>query len=367
MRAARRIEKVRKLLADEGLDAIVVRSTTDLQWLTGFEAVFDTEEAHTALITADDCIIHTDSRYATAMRTAAAAEGLWRVDDEREAAAAFVARLLGAAGLSAGTVAIDAATPLSLYRAYVEKLADVSFAERSGDILGLRQVKEPEEIERMIRAQRVAEHALMEVLEKMHAGQTEAEVSLMLEFAMRSRGAQELAFANIVASGPNSANPHAIPGQRRLSKGDLVVIDYGARVDGYRSDTTRTVCVGAPSDEQLHIYNAVKRANEEVRKVVKAGVTGVEMHELAERVLAEEGYANLMGHGLGHGVGLDIHEEPCLNTRNDQPLPAGAVVTVEPGVYVAGENGVRIEDCGQVTEDGFENFCTLTHELMVVG
>ena len=367
MRAAGRIEKVRKLLADEGLDAIIVRSTTDLQWLTGFESVFDTEQAHTAVITADECVIHTDSRYATAMRTAASEEGLWRVDDERASAAVFAAQVLGEAGLAAGTVAIDAATPLNLYRAYAEKLADATFAERSGDILALRQVKEPSEVERMIRAQRVAEHALMEVLEKIHTGQTEAEVSLMLEFAMRSRGAQELAFANIVASGPNSANPHAIPGQRRLAKGDLVVIDYGARVDGYRSDTTRTVCVGMPSDEQLRIYNAVKRANEEVRKVVKAGVTGIAMHELAEQVLAEEGFAGLMGHGLGHGVGLDIHEEPCLNLRNDAPLPAGAVVTVEPGIYVAGQNGVRIEDCGQVTQDGFENFCTLTHELMVVG
>lgn len=367
MRAATRVDTVRKLLTQQQLDAIVVRSTTDLQWLTGFEDVFDTEQAHTAVVTADACIIHTDSRYASAMRTAAQGEGLWDVDDQREGAAAFAARALGELGVAAGSVAIDAATPLNLFRSYQEKLANAQLVEREGDILRLRQVKEPQEIERMIRAQRVAEHALMEVLEKIHAGQTEAEVSLMLEFAMRSRGAQELAFANIVASGPNSANPHAVPGQRKLAKGDLVVIDYGARVDGYRSDTTRTVCIGAPSAEQLRIYNAVKRANEEVRRVVRAGVTGVEMHQLAEDILAEEGFAGLMGHGLGHGVGLDIHEEPCLNTRNDEPLPEGAVVTVEPGVYIAGQNGVRIEDCGQVTKDGFDNFCTLTHELMVVG
>lgn len=367
MRAAARVEKLRGLLADEGLDAIVVRSTTDLQWLTGFESVFDTEQAHTAVVTKDECVIHTDSRYSTAMRAAAAEEGLWTVDDERDSAAAFAERALGAAGLAGAAVAIDADTPLSLYRALAEKLPDVEFAERKGDILRLRQVKEPEEVERMIKAQRVAEHALMEVLDKIHAGQTEAEVSLMLEFAMRSRGAQELAFANIVASGPNSANPHAIPGKRRLAKGDLVVIDFGARVDGYRSDTTRTVVVGQPNEEQLRIYNAVKRANAEVRNTVRAGVTGIEMHKLAEQILAEEGFEGLMGHGLGHGVGLDIHEEPCLNLRNDEPLPAGVIVTVEPGVYVAGQNGVRIEDCGQVTEDGFKSFCTLTHELMVVG
>ena len=367
MRAAQRVAKLRAVLKQQGLDAMVVRSTTDLQWLTGFEAVFDTEQAHTAVVTADSCIIHTDSRYSTAMRTAAAEEDLWVVDDEREGAAVFAARVLDKAGLADGKIAISADTPLNLYRSYQEKLAQATLVEREGDILRLRQVKEPQEIERMIKAQRVAEHALMEVLDKMHAGQTEAEVSLMLEFAMRSRGAQELAFANIVASGPNSANPHAVPGQRRLAKGDLVVIDFGARVDGYRSDTTRTVCIGAPNADQLRIYNAVKRANEEVRRQVRAGVTGVAMHKLAEDILAQEGFEGKMGHGLGHGVGLDIHEEPCLNTRNEEPLPEGAVVTVEPGVYIAGQNGVRIEDCGQVTKDGFESFCTLTHELMVVG
>ena len=366
MRAAARVAQARDLLAAQGLDAIIVRSTTDLQWLTGFEAVFDTEQAHTAVITAADCIIHTDSRYSTAMRTAAAAEGLWTVDDEREGAAAFAARVLDAAGLSCGNIAIDAATPLNLYRAYTQKLEGATFAERQGDILALRQVKEPAEVERMIAAQRVAEQAFLETVEGMRPGQTEAEVSLALEFAMRKRGAQELAFANIVASGPNSANPHAIPGSRQLQRGDLVVMDFGARVDGYRSDTTRTVSIGGPDAEQQRIYDAVRLANEEVERTIRAGVTGIEMHQLAEQVLADAGYPNLMGHGLGHGVGLDIHEEPCLNTRNAEPLPAGAIVTVEPGVYVPGQNGVRLEDCGQVTADGYTNFNTLTHDLILV-
>lgn len=366
MRAAERLQRLRELMAAEGLDALICRSTTDLQWLTGFEGVFDSEEAHTALVTAEDAVIHTDSRYAGAMTAAAAQEGLWRVDAVPASAAFFAARVLGECGLEAACVGISDTTPLKLYRSYCAALPQARLAERGGDVLALRQVKEPGELEAMRAAQRVAEAAFLETIEGLEPGMTEAEVALALEFAMRSRGAQELAFANIVASGPNSANPHAVPGSRALQEGDFVVFDFGARMDGYRSDTTRTVCVGTPSTEQLAAYSAVRLANEEVQRRLHAGVPGIEMHRLAEEVLAAEGFAGLMGHGLGHGVGLDIHEEPCLNLRNEQPLPAGAVVTVEPGVYLTGEFGVRTEDCGLVTEDGFESFCTLTHELVCI-
>ena len=366
MRAAERLQRLRELMAGQGLDACVCRSTTSLQWLTGFEGVFDSEEAHTALVTASGAVIHTDSRYAAAMGAAAEGEGLWRVDAVPASAAVFLARELERCGLEAGTVAIDSSTPLNLYRSYCERLPRAVLAERSGDILALRQVKEPAELQAMRRAQAIAEAAFLETVEGMAPGQSEAQVSLDLEFAMRSRGAQELAFANIVASGPNSANPHAVPGSRVLQEGDMVVIDFGARVDGYRSDTTRTLCVGRPSARQLAVYNAVRLANEEVQRRLQPGVTGIEMHKLAEQVLEQEGFGGLMGHGLGHGVGLDIHEEPCLNLRNSQPLPAGAVVTVEPGVYLSGEFGVRTEDCGLVAEQGFESFCTLTHELICV-
>lgn len=366
MRAAARLERLRDLMAQQGIDAFLCRSTTDLQWLTGFEGVFDSEQAHTALVTAQQAVIHTDSRYSTAMAAAAQGEGLWSVDAQPASPAAFAARVLGEAGLQGAAVAIDDTTPLKLYRAYCRELPQARLLERSGDVLALRQVKEPAEVEAIRAAQAVAQAAFLETLEGLRPGQTESEVSLALEFALRSRGAQELAFANIVASGPNSANPHAVPGTRALQAGDMVVVDFGARVDGYRSDTTRTLCIGRPSARQQAVFDAVRHANEEVQKRLRAGVTGIEMHKLAEEVLAAEGFGGMMGHGLGHGVGLDIHEEPCLNLRNSQPLPAGAVVTVEPGVYIPGELGVRLEDFGLVGEDGFESFCTLTHELIVV-
>ncbi len=366
MKAAARISRTRSMLAEKGLDALIVRDTADLMWLTGFERLFDSEQAHVAVISDERCAIHTDSRYSTAMRACAQQEGLWDVDDERCSVASYVRAQVAKTSSSRPRVGIDADTPLSLYRQLCEGLPNVEFVEMSRAILALRAVKEPAEIELMKKAQDIASRSFLQLLEFIRPGMTEREVSLEFEIAMRKNGADELAFANIVASGPNSANPHAVPSNRRLSKGDLVVIDFGARVDGYRSDTTRTICIGEPSDEQVRIYNAVRRANEAVQVQLKAGVTGAQMHKLAEEILAEEGFAGKMGHSLGHGVGIDIHELPLLAPSYDKKLEEGSVVTDEPGIYIAGENGVRIEDCGAVTSDGYVNFCSLTHELQVV-
>ena len=366
MKAVKRIEQVRELLANNNLDAIVVRDNSDLMWLTGFEGVFDTEQAHVAIVTHDVCVLHTDSRYVTAMNSCAQAEGIWQIDASRMREPQFVAEALRELKLVTGRIAIDTSMPLATYRAYSDALPNARFKERAGDVLALRSVKDAEEVKLLKAAQQIATDAFTETIAHMQAGMAEREVSLELEFNMRRRGADELAFANIIASGPNSANPHAIPTERRLRHGDMVVFDFGARAAGYRSDTTRTVCIGEPSVEQQRIYNAVLEANRAVREALKPGVTGAQMHKLAEEVLASAGYENCMGHALGHGVGIDIHESPVLGPSNEKPLVVGNVVTDEPGIYIPGKDGVRIEDCGVITETGFDNFCSLTHELQVV-
>lgn len=366
MKAEQRCARTRAFLEEQGIDAIVVRATSDLMWLTGFARVFDSEQAHTAVLTAHEAIIHTDSRYATAMRAVARDEGIWRVHDEPAHIAQFVADALTACDLQEGSVCVDASTPVSLYRKLEQALPAARLIVREGDIQTLRAVKEPEELACMKRAQAIAQEAFVHVLDALCCGMTEKQVSLELEFQMRTHGADELAFANIVASGPNSANPHAVPSERELARGDFVVFDFGARVDGYCSDTTRTVCMGAPSEQQLRIYEAVRTANETVARELRAGVSGKRMHELAEKVLSDAGFSGKMGHSLGHGVGLDVHELPLLSPRYDKALEAGSVVTVEPGVYLAGEDGARLEDYGVVTEDGYMNFCNLSHDLQVV-
>mgnify|MGYP000756943440 FL=1 len=366
MRAFHRIEQVQRLLEEQTLDAIIVRANSDLFWLTGFEDVFDTEQAHVAIVTRQDCILHTDTRYVTAMREKSHEEGIWQIDASRDREVEFVARMLEELKLVTGRVAIDETMPLNLYRMYSDAMPNARFKERSNDILKLRAVKDADEIVLMKQAQAIASRAFLNTLANMQPGMSERDVSLELEFAMKRLGASELAFANIVASGPNGAKPHAVPSNRQLEAGDFVVFDFGARVGGYCSDTTRTVCIGGASDEQVRVYEAVRRANEWVAANIKPGVTGAQMHTLAEGELAKAGFANKMGHSLGHGVGIDIHELPVLSPTNKEALVVGNVVTDEPGIYLPGEMGVRIEDCGVVTETGFESFCDITHELMMI-
>ena len=183
---------------------------------------------------------------------------------------------------------------------------------------------------------------------------------------MVRNGASGLAFSSIVATGANGASPHAIPGATVLEAGQCVVLDFGARALGYCSDMTRTVFLGEPEGKMLDAWLTMRRANEEVEAMIRPGVTGAEAHNHAERVLAEGGFGGLMGHGLGHGVGIDIHEQPVLNPRNLKPLAAGNVVTVEPGIYIPGEFGMRLEDFGVVTDEGFDVFTESTHELIVL-
>lgn len=411
MGAGGRVARLRALMRAEGLDVCLVRRVSDLAWLTGFTGVFDAELAHTALVTQDACIIHTDSRYANAMRERASgrrdvqsAEGaadagadgyggagrtagaaraeagkalepdapLWTVDDTVfhdgacPAPAAFAAHALAQMQMQDARLAVDEETPVSLFYALERALPDAHLVVRGGDVASLRAVKDGAEIELMRAAQECAEAGFTRMLEKLHVGMTQREVSLALEFSIREAGADALSFPNIVASGADGANPHAQPGERRLERGDVVVFDFGARLAGYCSDTTRTVALGAPSPAHARAWDALVEANGQVRRALRPGVTGRQMHELAEEVLADAGFAGKMGHALGHGVGLDVHERPFLSSREDKPLRAGNVVTVEPGVYIAGSFGMRLEDCGAVTDGGFENFCTLPHELVVV-
>lgn len=215
-------------------------------------------------------------------------------------------------------------------------------------------------------AQAITDAAFAHIVKFMRPGLTEREVQLELEGFMLRAGASGLAFSSIVATGANGANPHAIPGDTRLEAGQCVVLDFGARACGYCSDMTRVVFIGEPGAYLRNAYAVLREANEQVEATLKPGVTGAEAHELAERVLAEGGFGGKMGHGLGHGVGIDIHEEPVLAPRNVQPLQVGNVVTVEPGIYLPGEFGMRLEDFGVIVDDGFEVFTQSTHDLVIV-
>lgn len=372
-----RLERMRAMMADEGVADFYCRDLSNVKWLTGWEDVFDDEPAHLAFVTPKTAVLHTDSRYADACRVAADA-GEWTVDEERMTHARWAAESFAAFHEARGAqrgrdlcgFGIEDSMELGEFRRLEEAIAAADWSptlvETTDAVKRLRAVKDEAEIERLRAAQAITDAAFEYIVGFMRAGMTEREVAFELEQTMRKMGAEDLAFASIVASGANGASPHSIPGDRRLEDGDLVVMDFGARARGYCSDMTRTVAVGHATERTRAIFNAVRAANETVEAMLRPGVTGRAAHERAEYVLAEHGFAGKMGHGLGHGVGIDIHELPVLSPRNEAPLEAGNVVTVEPGVYLSGEAGCRLEDFGVVTADGFEVFTASTHELVII-
>ncbi len=389
--AAGRLARLRQACDETGIRTFFVRDTSNIAWLTAFDDVFDDEQAHALLVTPHDAVLHTDSRYSGAARKAAAGEGVVTVDDARVAhgkwlADVFVARHASApagssapAGASASTPAppaapivlgIEDSMTLANFRALEGALAKAPAApqlrETSDFIRNLRAVKEPAEVARMKAAQAITDAAFSYICTYIKPGMTERQVQVELEDWMLRHGATGLAFSSIVASGENGASPHAIPGEKALEAGECVVMDFGARALGYCSDMTRTVFLGDPDVKMRDAYATLRAANEQVEAAIKSGVTGAAMHQMAEDVLAAGGFGGKMGHGLGHGVGIDIHEEPVLSPRNPKPLAPGNVVTVEPGIYLEGEFGMRLEDFGVVTEDGYEVFTQSTHEMVII-
>ena len=372
-----RLGRMRENMSACGIDDFYCRDISNVQWLTEFEGVFDDEPAHLAFVTPKKAFVHTDSRYADACDRASQ-HTPWLVDACGGAHASWVARQFAAFHAAAGTpegenvcaMGIEDAIELrefrELERAFSESKWKPRFVETDGFVKKMRAVKDERELSAMRAAQAITDAAFEHIVEFMGEGMTELEVKRELEETMRRLGAEGLAFDSIVASGPNGAAPHSIAGERRLQAGDMVVMDFGAHKGGYCSDMTRTVCIGEATPLAREVFAAVREANEAVEAMIRPGRTGATMHHLAEDVLAHNGFAGKMGHGLGHGVGIDIHELPVLSPRNEAPLEVGNVVTVEPGVYLPGEIGCRLEDFGVVTEDGFEVFTKSTHELVII-
>jgi Xaa-Pro aminopeptidase len=361
-----RIARVRESLAAQGLDALLVRGNANLRWLTGLSGIFDEEQAHAALITSDTLRFHTDMRYAEMFSRRLAGTD-WQVDARTCAPALFFVPQLADAPRRIG---IEDDMPLHEFRALEKCLSDAGrhdeLVETHDLLFGLRSVKDAEEVSCLKASQQITDAAFAHICDFMRPGLTEREVALELEFFMRSQGAEGLAFPSIVAGGARGASPHSLPSDAELVTGDLVVLDFGARLNDYCSDMTRTVCMGRPSERQREVYETVRDANARAKDFIVAGAGRAEAHELVVRLVAEAGYAGRFTHALGHGVGIDIHELPVLAARTHGTLVEGNVVTDEPGIYLPGEFGVRIEDFGVVREDGFDVFTTSPHELMVL-
>lgn len=357
-----RIRKLRRRMEDEWATAVLVSAPANLRYLTGFDGVIDDGINGACLVTADVTRFYTDMRYADA--AAAAAEGgPWEVGVQRENLYVEVCDELHA--MDVDSLAVESSVPYGRFKFISEQFRG---AVRVLDHLveDFRQIKEDEEVDRIAAAAAIADEAFRHMLGYIAPGKTESEIALELEFTMRRNGSEGMPFSPIVASGPNGAHPHAIPGPREVQPGDMIVLDFGARVGGYCSDMTRTVCVGKPTDEQRRIYDAVLAANEAGIAAVRAGMPCVDVDKAGRDVLAQRGFGDYFTHGIGHGVGLDIHELPTIGPRSTQSLRDGAVVTIEPGVYVEGVAGVRIEDLMVVDDGGHRRLTNAPKELIEI-
>ncbi len=388
-----RVERLQEKIEDLHLDAYICRNTSDIRWITSFSNVFDSEDAHMALIIrgVDEVFIHTDSRYSAAMRSRVAEclgnnradlaiDDLVRadlvIDDSKQTHAKFAAqKIFEAVQLSSGSsklrIGIEQDIRLNEYRAICESLDEQKISYEivtiTDPIALLREIKDFAEIETLKKAQKITDNAFADLVGWVSEGMTELEVANELEYKMKVLGATGIAFTTIAASGPqHSAMPHAVASERRLQKGDFLVLDFGAKFDDYCSDMTRTIAIGEPSDELKRIYEATLEAHELAKSKIDVGMTGSQIHNFAEESIAKAGYEGTFIHSLGHGVGIDIHESPNLSPKNKCELVAGNVVTVEPGIYIPGIGGVRIEDYGVVTENGFESFTQSPHDLIVI-
>ncbi|MBS5477971.1 MAG: aminopeptidase P family protein [Coriobacteriia bacterium] len=366
--ACGRVERLRALMAQRGYDAVVLRNNPDLRWLTGAARTFDFELAHTAFVTADGLWLHTDSRYYNTFVERLGTDTAWQLDMDIVDAPAWVASMV--AKTRSRVVAIEDTVQLSFYNDLLSALQSASVAcllpQLHGDLIQMRAVKDAAEIAAMRKAQAITDDAFEHMCSYIRPGLTELQLRVELDNYMLSHGADALSFDTIVASGPNTANPHAQPGERVVQIGDFVLMDYGAGLGDYKSDMTRTVVVGQPSEKQRALYDLVRSVNEACEAAVHPGVIGKDIHNLAVRLISEAGYGDYFKHGLGHGVGLEIHEEPRFSRLDEHVMEPGHVVTVEPGVYLPGFGGVRLEDYGVVTSDGFDVFTRASHDLVVI-
>ena len=342
-----RLERLCGLL-DEPL---LVSSLVNVRYLTGFGS------SNAALLVEPDRVrVFTDFRYAEAAR---ALEGVEYVRTRRDL-------YLDLAALLEGEVAFEA-NVLTYERHAILSGAGLDLVPRKGLVESLRAVKDDTELTAIRRAAAITGEAYVRLASEPFVGRSERELAWRMESLLHELGGDETAFDVIVAAGETGASPHAVPGERAVGPGETVIVDAGCRVEGYCSDCTRTFVTGPLPDELARAYEVVRRAQETGLAAVRPGTDGVEVDRAARDVIEAEGLGEAFGHGLGHGVGLEIHENPWLNVEFPSVLAAENVVTVEPGVYLPGLGGIRIEDIVVVCEDGAEVLTSFTKDPVTVG
>ena len=352
-----RIQRVRQRLQEEGAEAVLLTFLPDVRWACGF-----TGSNGLLIVLADAAHFVTDGRYrAQANREISGAEvhiasnGLFEFVTDEE--------LLGQA-----QAVLFQSDHLTVERCNTlrDKFEGITWEPAAHFLREQVASKDAGEVEHIRAAQRVTDAVFNRICQQIEPGKSEREIGAEIVYEHLKRGAEKMSFDPIVASGPNGSLPHARPTNRKIQQGDLIVIDMGCFLDGYASDMTRTVAMGEPGDEAREAYQAVLNAQEAAIEAAQAGMTGRALDAVARDVIEEVGLGEYFSHSLGHGVGLQVHEWPRVSRQNEDPLPEGAVVSIEPGVYVPEEFGIRIEDLVVLRADGCENLTGSPKELIVL-
>ena len=351
-----KLQKLRKALQEQNIDGILITNGYNRRYMTGF-----TGTAGVAIVSQNDAVFITDFRYT---EQAAAQVQDFRIVQHEATIIEEIATQVTNMGIKLLGFEKDTVS-YGTYELY-KNIIQADLVPISGLIEKIRLIKTQQEINIIKVACEIADHAFTHILDFIKPGKTELEVSNELEFFMRKQGATQSSFDIIVASGLRSALPHGVATNKVIEKGDFVTLDFGALYNGYISDITRTVAVGEPSEKLVDMYNAVLASQLLALEKVGPGLTGVQADAIARDYLKEKGYGEAFGHSLGHGIGLEVHEGPGLSMRSNTVLEPGMAVTIEPGVYLPGIGGVRIEDDILITETGNELLTHSSKELIIL-
>lgn len=353
----RRIERLRAQMTDRGLDAVLVSDIPNVFYLTGF-----TGSTAAAIVTGEACYVLVDPRYTVQARSECASSTV--VEYAGKSTIAAVSELLNELGPQRLGYEADQLTVATYRDLRSRTKSAISFRSTRGLVEVLRRIKDAAEIALIQRACEIADAAFASLIQEISVGMSEKDVALLVDSTMRKLGADKEAFETIAASGPQSACPHASPTDAILESGMLLKLDFGARYRHYNSDITRTICLGTPSDKQREIYGIVLDAQLKAIDAIGPGKAGKDVDGVAREYIASKGYGDNFGHGLGHALGILVHDGPAFSRTSDAILEPGMVVTVEPGIYLEGWGGVRIEDDVLVTDSGAEILTHATKELL---
>lgn len=351
-----RVANLRKEMIEEDISSFLITSSYNLRYLTGF-----TGTTGVALITLEEAFFITDFRYTEQAETQC--EG-YKIVQNHGPIFDVVADLVEEKELI--NLAFEEATVSFKEYVQLEMILEVDLIPVSGMIEELREIKDDSEIEIIQKACEIAGQAFSHILTYIKPGMTEIQVANELDFHMRSLGASSVSFETIVASGLRSAMPHGVASEKVIEQGDFITIDFGCYYQGYVSDMTRTISLGEPSEKLKEIYQIVKEAQQKVLDIAKPGMTGAELDAVARDFITSKGYGEAFGHSTGHGIGLEIHEGPNVSKMAEKVFVSGNVITNEPGIYLPGIGGVRIEDDMLVTDNGIKRLTHSEKELIIL-